>query len=253
MYQKVQLSGSLNGALHGPPLRFKTYLQPTSYHRMVADWAPVAVLRTRVVDQAVQTPATGYSRMSLGALNGVLHAAPGRLRGQWYVVGYVGLVGEARWRSTAEIGSLGIIQATCRADGVASAWAVGTIQPENVLGECRADGVGNAYVDLEPLPGECRADGGARAWCVGYARSFAQADGQATAAVARIIQRIKGLRVDGQATAICDSTQVRQATARADGHATATVLASLGLPLTCIVDDGALPGPSPASPRNYAR
>jgi len=253
MYQKVQLSGSLNGALHGPPLRFQTYLQPASYQRLVADWAQVAVLRVRVMDQAVQAPVGGYSKLSLGALNGVLHGAIGRLRGQWYVVGYVGLVGEARWRSTAEIGSLGTIQATCRADGVASAWAVGTIQPKNVVGECRADGVGSAQVALELLPSECRADGAARAWCVGYVRSFAQADGQATAAVARIIQRIKGLRADGQATAICDSTQVRQATARADGHASAMVLASLGLPLTCIVDDGALPAPNPASPRNYAR
>jgi len=253
MYQKVQLSGSLNGALHGPPLRFKTYLQPTSYHRMVADWAQVAVLRTRVVEQAVQTPAGGYSKVPMGSLNGVLHGAIGRLRGQWYVVGYVGLVGEARWRPTAEIGTDGTIQATCRADGAARAWALGTIQPKNVVGQCQADGVCSAQVELEPLPGACRVDGAARAWCVGYARSFAQADGQATAAVAKIIQRIKGCRADGQATAICDSTQVRQATARADGHATATVLASLGLPLTCIVDDGALPGPSPASPRNYAR
>jgi len=250
MYQKVQISGSLNGALHGPPLRFQTYLQPVSYHRMVADWAQVAVLRTRVVEQAVQTPATGYSRMSLGALNGVLHGAIGRLRGQWYVVGYVGLVGEARARSTAEIGSLGTIQATCRADGVASAWAVGTIQPKNVLGECRADGVGNAYVDLEPLPGECRADGMAQAWASGYARSFAQADGQATATVAKIIQRIKGLRADGQATAICNSQQVRQATARADGYATAYVTVRKGLPLPCIVDDGEIPGGGDL--RNYA-
>jgi len=253
MYSKAQLSGSLNGVFHGPPLRFRTYLQPTSYHRMVADWAQVAVLRTRVVEQAVQTPAGGYSKLSLGALNGVLHGAIGRLRGQWYVVGYVGLVGEARWRSTAEIGSLGIIQATCRADGTAQAWAVGTLQPKNVVGECQADGVGNAYVDLEPLPGECRADGMAQAWASGYARSFAQADGQATATVARIIQRIKGARADGLATAICDSQQVRQATARADGHASAYVRVGLGLPLTCIVDDGALPAPSPDSPRNYAR
>ena len=136
---------------------------------------------------------------------------------------------------------------------MAFAWAVGTIQPKNVVGECQADGVCNAQVELEPLPGECRADGMAQAWAVGYVRSLAQADGQATAAVARIIQCIKGLRADGQATAICDSTQARQATARADGHASATVLASMGLPLTCIVDEGTLPGPSPASPRNYVR
>ena len=253
MYQKVQLSGSLNGALHGPPLRFKTYLQPASHQRVVVDWAQVAVLRTRLIEQAVQTPAEGYSKVSMGALNGVLHGAIGRLRGQWHVVGYVGLVGEARWRSTAEIGSTGTIEATCRADGVGSAWAVGTIQPKNVVGECQADGVGNAQVELEPLPGECRADGAARAWAAGYVRSFVQADGQATAAVARIIQRIKGLHADGQATAICDSQQLRQATARADCYASAHVTVGLGLPLTCIVDDGILPTPGPASPRNYAR
>ena len=89
----------------------------------------------------------------------------------------------ARWRPTAEIGSTGTIQATCRADGVASAWAVGTIQPKDVVAECQADGIASAQVELEPLPGECRADGVAQAWCVGYVRSFAQADGEASAAV----------------------------------------------------------------------
>jgi len=209
-------------------------------------------------EQITGAPLYGVLHYDAGLAQAVLR--PGRIAIDWSQVaitetayrGYMGMVGEYR-PALAVIVQTGQISATCRADGTAQAWAVGTVQPKNVVGECRADGVGNAYVDLAPLPGGCRADGVAQAWAVGYVRSFAQADGQATAAVAKIIQRIKGLRADGQATAICDSKQVRQATARADGHASAMVLASLGLPLTCIVDDGALPSPSPASPRNYAR
>jgi len=249
MYERVNLSGALYGVAHGPALRFRAYLKPPEYQRVVADWAPVAVLQTEVVSQAAAAPSGTYTKVAMGPLNGILHADNGRLRFRWAVVGYIGLVGEARYRPTAEIGSDGSIAGEFTVNAAAAVGFEGTLEPKNVTGDFRAGGITAVDFRLEALPGEFAVSGAARVGFDGYARSFMQTDGAASVGFAKVVQALKGLRMDGLTAVVFGSEHMKQATFAANGQASVEFAVRAGMSIECVVGDGDLPA---GGVRNYA-